>query len=248
MADEATPILLVDARSGVGRNCWVLREARPDVRLVVLVDSNAAMRSPVVTVRSSRSRPTETVRACLVNLLETPAVRREGNAGRGEPGLRRLQRVFGDLKSGLASATVALNLMQLVSESYERAVIFLVKRDRLAPLGAFGFAENGGPLANAVRRLGSRRADFCRRRWRRWYGPRAFATPICGALAAILGSPANDQVVIFPVAGSERVIAAVYADNGDNPRPLRDVELLEVAAEQVGIAFENELLRRQLGR
>ena len=54
--------------------------------------------------------------------------------------------------------------------------------------------------------------------------------------------------VVFPVAGSERVIAAVYADNGISPRPLRDVELLEVAAEQVGIAFENELLRRQLAR
>ena len=67
-------------------------------------------------------------------------------------------------------------------------------------------------------------------------------------MAAILGPPVNDQVVVFPVAGSERVIAVVYADNGNDPRPLRDVELLEVAAEQVGIAFENELLRRQLAR
>jgi hypothetical protein len=44
------------------------------------------------------------------------------------------------------------------------------------------------------------------------------------------------------------VIAIVYADNGPVSRPLRDVDLLEVAAAQVGIAFENELLRRQLGR
>ncbi len=69
-----------------------------------------------------------------------------------------------------------------------------------------------------------------------------------GGFASILGPPANDEVVVFPVAGSERVIAEVYADNGDSSRPLRDVDLLEVAAEQVGIAFENELLRRQLGR
>ncbi len=69
-----------------------------------------------------------------------------------------------------------------------------------------------------------------------------------GGLASILGPPEKDEVVVFPVAGSERVIAVVYADNGDTPRPLRDVDLLEVAAEQVGIAFENELLRRQLAR
>jgi GAF domain-containing protein len=164
--------------------------------------------------------------------------------------LRRLQRVFGDLKSGLASATVALNLMQLVSESYERAVIFLVKRDRLAPLGAFGFARDGSPLASAVRRLeivpsGLLQEALASSRVRTATYQNA---QLPTALETILGPPANDQIVVFPVAGSERVIAAVYADNGISSRPLRDVELLEVAAEQVGIAFENELLRRQLAR
>lgn len=254
MADEGdSDILLIDARSEAldPELLGGLREARPEVRLVVLVDSNAAMQvayrhGAVVAVPAEL----ETVRSCLVNLLELPATRHEGQAGRGEPGLRRLQRVFGDLKSGLASATVALNLMQLVSESYERAVIFLVKRDRLAPLGAFGFARAGGPLANAVRRLeiapGGLLQEALASSQVRTASFRNANLP--SALGAILGPPANDQVVVFPVAGSERVIAVVYADNGDNPRPLRDVELLEVAAEQVGIAFENELLRRQLGR
>ena len=246
-------VLLIDARADAldAELLGTLREARPDARLVVLVDSNAAMQiayrhGAVAAVPAEL----ETVQACLVNLLETATVRGAESAGRGEPGLRRLQRVFGDLKSGLASATVALNLMQLVSESYERAVIFLVKRDRLAPLGAFGFAHNGNPLANAVRRLEITPSGLLQE---------ALASSqvrtanfqnanLPSALAAILGPPANDQVVVFPVAGSERVIAAVYADNGDSSRQLRDVELLEVAAEQVGIAFENELLRRQLGR
>lgn len=253
-ADEGdTDILLIDVRSDAldAELLGTIREARPDARLVVLVDSTAAMQiayrhGAVAAVPAEL----ETVRPCLANLLETPAVRRAGGESRGEPGLRRLQRVFGDLKSGLASATVALNLMQLVSESYERAVIFLVKRDRLAPLGAFGFARSGGPLASAVRRLEIAPSGLLQE---------ALASSqvrtanfqnanLPSGLAAILGPPVNDQVVVFPVAGSERVIAAVYADNGDSPRALRDVELLEVAAEQVGIAFENELLRRQLGR
>ena len=251
--EEDSDILLIDARAEAldAELLGTVREARPEARLVVLVDSNSTMQiayrhGAVAAVPAEL----ETVSACLANLLDTPTARREGSEGRGEPGLRRLQRVFGDLKSGLASATVALNLMQLVSESYERAVIFLVKRDRLAPLGAFGFARNGSPLANAVRRLEIVPGGLLQE---------ALATSqvrtatfqnaqLPAALEAILGPPANDQVVVFPVAGSERVIAAVYADNGTTQRPLRDVELLEVAAEQVGIAFENELLRRQLAR
>lgn len=255
--DGDTDIQLIDARADAldPELLGTLREASPEARLVVLVDSNAAMQvayrhGAVAAVPAEL----ETVRACLANLIETQVTRPEAAAlsadGRGEPGLRRLQRVFGDLKSGLASATVALNLMQLVSESYERAVIFLVKRDRLAPLGAFGFARNGSPLASAVRRLeiapGGLLQEALTSSQVRTATFQAANLPI--DFAATLGQPANDQVVVFPVAGSERVIAAVYADNGDNPRPLRDVELLEVAAEQVGIAFENELLRRQLGR
>ncbi len=254
LADEGdTDILLIDVRADAldAELLGTLREARPEARLVVLVDSNNAMQiayrhGAVAAVPAEL----ETVRACLVNLLESTSVRGVEPTGRGEPGLRRLQRVFGDLKSGLASATVALNLMQLVSESYERAVIFLVKRDRLAPLGAFGFSRTGSPLATAIRRLeiapsGLLQEALASSQVRTANFQNA---QLPAALATILGPPTNDQVVVFPVAGSERVIAEVYADNGASPRPLRDVELLEVAAEQVGIAFENELLRRQLGR
>lgn len=253
LEEDETDILLIDVRSEAldAELLGSVREARPEARLVVLVDSNSAMQvayrhGAVAAVPAEL----ETVRACLANLVEAPPIRHGGTERRGEPGLRRLQRVFGDLKSGLASATVALNLMQLVSESYERAVIFLVKRDRLAPLGAFGFTGSGSPLANAVRRLeivpSGLLLEALHSSQVRTSSFQDAQLP--RALAAVLGPPANDQIVVFPVAGSERVIAAVYADNGNSPRPLRDVELLEVAAEQVGIAFENELLRRQLAR
>ena len=66
-------------------------------------------------------------------------------------GVERLRRVFGDLRSGLISATVALNLMHIISESVERAVLFLVKRDRLSALGAFGARADGRPLAELTR-------------------------------------------------------------------------------------------------
>lgn len=167
-----------------------------------------------------------------------------------DPGVRRLQRMLSELRSGFASATVALNLMQLVSESFERAALFLVKRERLSALGAFGPAVDGRPLAVAVRRLeivpsGALLSAIATSQVQTGTFIEA---DLPGGLAAALGLPTHDQVVVFPVAGTERVIAVVYADNGDTDKPLRDVDLLEVAASQVGIAFENELLRRQLGK
>jgi hypothetical protein len=167
-----------------------------------------------------------------------------------DPGVRRLQRMLSELRSGFASATVALNLMQLVSESFERAALFLIKRERLSALGAFGPAADGRPLAVAVRRLeivpsGALLSAIATSQVQTGTFLEA---DLPGGLAAALGLPVHDQVVVFPVAGTERVIAVVYADNGDADKPLRDVDLLEVAASQVGIAFENELLRRQLGK
>jgi hypothetical protein len=44
------------------------------------------------------------------------------------------------------------------------------------------------------------------------------------------------------------VISVIYTDNGDRPEPIDDVEVLELATAQVGMAFENELLRRRLGK
>jgi hypothetical protein len=47
--------------------------------------------------------------------------------------------------------------------------------------------------------------------------------------------------VFFPVLGARRTIGLIYADNGRRPGGIQDVELVE-------LAFENELLRRQVDR
>ena len=246
-------VVLVDARAGAldPEGLMLLRAARPEARLVVLVDSSEAVQIAYRNGAAAAVPPeVETVCACLVNLLEvTAAHATEAPAAPGS-GVRRLQRVFGDLRSGVASATVALNLMQLVSESFERAALLLVKKERLAALGAFGTAADGRPLAAALRRLEVAPSGLLLAALgtSRVQSSSFVGADLPGALASLLGAPALDRVVVIPVAGTERVIAVVYADNAEVERPPRDIDLLEVAAAQVGIAFENELLRRQLSR
>jgi hypothetical protein len=67
-------------------------------------------------------------------------------------------------------------------------------------------------------------------------------------LKRVVDRPRSGQGVFFPVLGARRAIGLIYADNGRRASSIQDVELMELATAQVGLAFENELLRRQLDR
>jgi GAF domain-containing protein len=145
---------------------------------------------------------------------------------------------------------MALNLMHIISESVDRAVLFLVRKSDLLALGAFGFASDGRPLAEATRGLNlpTREVNVLTRCLADGQ-PRSLSfehANLPPEFANLIGRPHNGQIVVFPVMGSERVISVVYTDNGSNARAIEDIELLELATAQVGVAFENELLRRQI--
>src|SRR6185295_258940 len=159
---DAPPIVVADLRHGAlaPERFRALSDSHPRPSLVAVIDPE----TPVAQVYGAGFLATlpaevEAVAACVQNLLES---RREGASGGGaagvpEPprevrtGVARLRRVYGDLRSGLISATVALNLMHIISESVERAILFLVRRDHLVALGAFGAAADGRPLAERMR-------------------------------------------------------------------------------------------------
>ena len=115
----------------------------------------------------------------------------------------RLRRVVADLRSGLLSATVALNLMNVISESVERAIMFLVRDRRLVALGAFGYSMSGVPLARLTSSL---EMSFD--------SPNALSEAIDDGqtrslsfddaglpdhFAELVGRPRTGQVVVFPV-------------------------------------------------
>jgi hypothetical protein len=256
---QRAPIVVLDLRQGAASRTDELarlRRRRPSASLVALVDPGPAIAAAYEAgaVAALPADPHAVV-ACLDNILRSRAeVAGWGDRRRGlrPQGMERLRRVFGDLRSGLLSATVALNLMHIMSESVERAVLFLVKRDALIALGAFGSGAGGRHLAELTRGLRIELADdnVLTRSLER---AEAMAVTFDDAtlpepLARVLGRPASDQVVAFPVLGTQRVISVVYTDNGDHPRLIEDVEILELATAQVGMAFENELLRRQIGK
>lgn len=256
------PIVVLDLReNGVSVDELArLRRTRYGTPLVALVEPGAATGKIYEAGALATVPPeVEAIVACVENLARNrprSAPLPGQGATVGEPasaaGVERLRRVFGDLRSGLISATVALNLMHIISESVERAVLFLVKREKLFALGAFGAAAGGQPLAELTRGMtvslseDHSLADSYRDGEVVSIGFDEARLP--ERFEKILGAPANGRIVIFPVLGSQRVISVIYTDNGENEGPIEDVDILELATAQVGMAFENELLRRQINQ
>lgn len=253
---EPPPIVLVDLRGGGLSldDAAALRRARAKASFIALVEPGTSFARVYETgMLAALPAEVEAVVACVENVIES---RRDVVRGAPRPdtrsGVARLRRVFGDLRSGLISATVALNLMHIISESVERAVLFLVKRDHLVALGAFGTDSRGKPLAEVTRGL-KVPLDVDSALARSLDAGEVQSVSFEEAelpepLRSMVGAPRNSQVVIFPVLGSQRVISVIYTDNGDNEKPIEDIDILELATAQVGMAFENELLRRQISQ
>ena len=253
---EPPPIVVIDLRR---RNVSLeaaaaVRRSHSRASFVALVDPGTPFaRVYEAGMLAALPAEVEAVVACVENVIES---RRDLVRGAPRPDMRsgvaRLRRVFGDLRSGLISATVALNLMHIISESVERAVLFLVKRDHLVALGAFGSDPTGRPLAEVTRglkvplNLGSSLAHSLDTGEVQSVNFEEAELP--EPFRSMVGSPRNGQAVIFPVLGSQRVISVIYTDNGDNEKPIEDIDILELATAQVGMAFENELLRRQISQ
>jgi len=257
LAGEAPPIVIADLRRGAlePERLQPLSLFHPRPSLIAVVDPDSSFaRVYGAGFLAALPAEVEAVVACVENLIEG---RREAAraAHAEEPrevrgGVERLRRVFGDLRSGLISATVALNLMHIISESVERAILFLVRRDHLIALGAFGNAADGRPLAERTR--GRHLALDVDSVLARAYdsGEVQNVTFLRAGLPPefheLLGPPRSGQVVVFPVLGAQRVISVIYTDNGERENPIEDIDILELATAQVGMAFENELLRRQI--
>ena len=254
---EPTPtIVVLDMREGshTVEDLLAIRRSRPRSSIICLIDSrDMTTRAFEAGAVAAIAAEPEALAACFYSLIRTLQDASGGESGSSattRAGFARLRRVLADIRSGLLSATMALNLMHIISESVERAVLFLVRHDSLTALGAFGFSSEGRPLAEVTRALRlSLGADNVLTRCLADGQPRSLGfdqASLPPEFSALVGRPRNGQTVVFPVLGAERVISVVYTDNGSSNRAIEDIELLELATAQVGVAFENELLRRQI--
>ena len=250
---ESPPIVVVDLRYQVHAQTTLaaLCRSRPRAAFIALFEGRAPLREMYKSgVLSVTSAVPETVVAC----MQSAARQRKymANEHAITEGIRtsfaRLRRIIADLRSGLLGTSVSSNLMAAVAESLDRGVLFVPHLDRMVALGAFGNTGWGAPLAKTTQGLimtiGSSGvfkdcvSDSRSRRLRYHEAglPQAFTEAV--------DCPRTGEIAVLPVPGSERVIAAIYLDNGIRDRGIGDIEIFELAAFQLGLALENEFLRR----
>jgi hypothetical protein len=250
---ESPPIVVVDLRyqPTALATLAALCRSRPRAGVIALFEGRAPLREMYkVGVLSVTSAVPATVVACMQSVARQRKYM--SNEVAVIEGIRtsfaRLRRIIADLRSGLLGTSVSSNLMAAVAESLERGVLFVPHLDRLVAVGAFGNTLAGDPLTHTTKGLvvpvgdgGVFKTCLADSRPRRMSYAEANLPAV---FVEAVDRPRTGEIAVLPVPGSERIIAAVYMDNGGRDRPIGDIEIFELAAFQLGLALENEFLRR----
>jgi CheY-like chemotaxis protein len=161
-----------------------------------------------------------------------------------------LKRRLVDLRQGGDANQIAVLVMKVAREFFERSILFLVKNNEARGLGGFGLAPREETLNLLARQvtipLGEPSVfhDVAR-------GRRAFNGPPppdrwLGHLMGRIGRFQSQGILIVPLVAHRETIALLFGDNPETGRDPVGIEALEVFVQQAGIALENVFLQRKL--
>jgi len=250
---EPPPIVVVDLRfqtQGL-ETLTALCRSRARASVVALFAGRAPLRdlyqAGVVAITSAAP---ETVTACVRSVArQRRFLSNEHAIAEGvRASLARLRRIIVDLSSGLLATSVSSNLLNVVAESLDRGLLLVPDRGNLVALGAFGETAQGEKLAARTQNLIVPVGDsgvFCeclRDSHSRYASYDTAELP--QAFCESVDRPLTGEIAVLPIPGSDRVIALLYLDNGTRDHSVGDIEIFELAAFQLGLALENEFLRR----
>jgi len=161
-----------------------------------------------------------------------------------------LRRSLDELARGGDANQIAVVVMKVAREFFERAILFVVKNDEARGLGGFGLAPRDETINLVARSVAipvgeeSVFRDVVS-------GRRPYAGPLprdrwAGHLLGRIGRFQSKGVAILPLVSNRETIALVFGDNPETGREPARLDALEVFLRQAGIALENVFLQRKL--
>jgi len=165
--------------------------------------------------------------------------------------LSLLKGLMGELANPQESSEISLLVLRLASEYFERAILFLVKREGVVGLGGFGDTGDHENMIQKVRRLqipigvGSTLDDVLASR-ASVTRSQAEARDVDRDFHDAIGAHSPAAFVFIPMVSRGRVIAVLYADNAVTGAPIPEISGMEIFVAQAGLAMEKALLERQL--
>jgi CheY-like chemotaxis protein len=202
---------------------------------------------------SSAGRPS----AASASSADRPSASSAASADGSLPSAQELTREFAilqkrleDLRRPNDASQIAMLVMKMAREFFERAVLFLVKNGEARGLGGFGPAPRDESLHLLARDVLIPLSE-----------PSVFldvtvsGKPLVGPLPegrwsrylmGKIGRFRSATVALVPLLTNRETIALLFGDNPETGRPFGRLEALEVFINQAGIALENAFLQRKV--
>lgn len=273
--DELPPILVCDVGNKSSQDSWHrqctrllarCRKEHPEIPLILLSEpriecfsesfsQGAAAVLPRPNPAVSRSNYVDEMRklyTAIVSCMKATFQRRSVLAYR----LHEARRRMGVLKARIREvrfpdgpSQISLVVLRHVAEFVERCVLFLVRKDDLLALGAFGLDNDAETVSSTITRLRMPINDdslvaktvqsgcfYCGNN-----GDALLKTH----LYTCIGEPANPEIVLVPLRTKDKTAAIIYGDFGRQETNLVETDSLEILADHAGMAFELALAERR---
>jgi CheY-like chemotaxis protein len=161
-----------------------------------------------------------------------------------------LHRRLGELRGPGNANQIAMLVMKVAREFFERSILFLIKNGEARGLGGFGPAPKGLSLNLLAREVVIPLSE-----------PSVFrdavvsGQPFTGALPdgkwtkhlmGKVGRFQSNSVALFPLVTHRESIAVLLGDNPETGEEFRRLETLEMFIDQTGVALENAFLQRKI--
>ncbi len=147
------------------------------------------------------------------------------------------------------SSDAALVLLASVAGMFERAITFFVRPAELVGERAVGVSseKSAGPAPADRLKIPLSKPSIFRdvlEKGLAYYGESS--DEAIKGLFQEIGKPLSPAVVLLPLICDRKVLAVVYGDFGKEEASPVHLDILEILAQQVGIALEHEFFRRQV--
>ncbi len=161
-----------------------------------------------------------------------------------------LQRRLAELRQPGNANQIAVLVMKVAREFFERSILFLVKNEEARGLGGFGAAPKDESLSLLVRQVVIPLGEPSPFRDAAQGGkPRVGPLPPGkwnNYLLGRIGRFHSGTVALLPLVTHRETIALLFGDNPETGTEFPRLDALEVFIHQAGIALENAFLQRKL--
>jgi CheY-like chemotaxis protein len=161
-----------------------------------------------------------------------------------------LHRRLGELRGPGNANQIAMLVMKVAREFFERSILFLIKSGEARGLGGFGPAPKGLSLNLLAREVVIPLSEPSVFRDAVQNG-RPFTGPLPDGkwtkhLMGKVGRFQSNSVALFPLVTHRESIAVLLGDNPETGGEFRRLETLEMFIDQTGVALENAFLQRKI--